>query len=304
MATIELPAPLNLTFPVHPVILSAVEGIIGQKCTQSLLLELNVSDVECLKFSLSKGLGLGIVVGGSIMKLPQILAILASKSASGLSLPSSLLSTSSYMITAAYGFKSEFPFSTYGENLFLTVQDAIVTLLILAYAPKSSSVSVLTTAAALIGAAAFLYATDLRTLELLQVSTIPLSIGSKIPQIVSNYRNGNTGMLSGVVVWVQVFGTLARLFTTLSELSSPTIVGSFSAALVLNLVLAIQILIYGRGSPSVSERKDAPVLPQPKTIPETVRDVKSSRPGTPVSRSSTPVPGQQPSGRKWNRKLD
>jgi hypothetical protein len=30
MATIELPAPLNLTIPVHPVILNAVEGIIGQ----------------------------------------------------------------------------------------------------------------------------------------------------------------------------------------------------------------------------------------------------------------------------------
>lgn len=35
--------------------------------------ELNVGDVECLKYALSKGLGVGIVIGGSIMKVPQVL---------------------------------------------------------------------------------------------------------------------------------------------------------------------------------------------------------------------------------------
>ena len=34
---------------------------------------LDLQDVECLKYSLSKGLGIGIVVGGSIMKVPQLL---------------------------------------------------------------------------------------------------------------------------------------------------------------------------------------------------------------------------------------
>ena len=34
---------------------------------------LDIGDVECLKYALSKGLGLGIVVGGSIMKVPQLL---------------------------------------------------------------------------------------------------------------------------------------------------------------------------------------------------------------------------------------
>lgn len=44
-----------------------------QKCYSSLVKNLNVGDVECLKYSLSKGLGIGIVVGGSIMKVPQLL---------------------------------------------------------------------------------------------------------------------------------------------------------------------------------------------------------------------------------------
>jgi mannose-P-dolichol utilization defect 1 len=39
----------------------------------SLVENLNVEDVECLKYALSKGLGIGIVVGGAIMKVPQLL---------------------------------------------------------------------------------------------------------------------------------------------------------------------------------------------------------------------------------------
>jgi mannose-P-dolichol utilization defect protein 1 len=44
-----------------------------QKCYTSLIEELHLGDVDCLKYTLSKGLGLGIVVGGAIMKVPQIL---------------------------------------------------------------------------------------------------------------------------------------------------------------------------------------------------------------------------------------
>lgn len=44
-----------------------------QECYTSLVENLNISDVQCLKYSLSKGLGIGIVVGGSVMKVPQLL---------------------------------------------------------------------------------------------------------------------------------------------------------------------------------------------------------------------------------------
>lgn len=44
-----------------------------QKCYVSLVENLNIDDVDCIKYSLSKGLGVGIVAGGSIMKVPQLL---------------------------------------------------------------------------------------------------------------------------------------------------------------------------------------------------------------------------------------
>jgi mannose-P-dolichol utilization defect 1 len=45
----------------------------SQHCYTSLVENLDVTDIPCLKYSLSKGLGLGIVVGGSIMKVPQLI---------------------------------------------------------------------------------------------------------------------------------------------------------------------------------------------------------------------------------------
>ena len=46
---------------------------IKQECYTSLVENLDVGNVKCLKYSLSKVLGIGIVFGGSIMKVPQIL---------------------------------------------------------------------------------------------------------------------------------------------------------------------------------------------------------------------------------------
>lgn len=44
-----------------------------QKCYASLVENLDLSDSKCLKLSISKVLGFGIVVGGSIVKIPQVL---------------------------------------------------------------------------------------------------------------------------------------------------------------------------------------------------------------------------------------
>lgn len=47
-------------------------ALIGEECYQTLVYDLHVTDVPCLKYALSKGLGLGIVLGGAIVKIPQV----------------------------------------------------------------------------------------------------------------------------------------------------------------------------------------------------------------------------------------
>jgi len=284
-------------------------SIIGQKCYTSIIEDLDFSDVECLKYSVSKALGVGIVVGGSIMKVPQLMLIVSARSARGVSLSSYVLETFCYLVTLAYSNRNGFPFSTYGENLFLGIQNILITLLIIHY-PSSTlrRTSVSNNTPKVIGAAiiatvtsAVLYNLSKETLALLQLATLPIGLFSKIPQITQNYRAKSTGQLSTFAVGAQILGCLARLFTTAQEVDDGLVLAGFFMALVLNIVLGVQIwTYYGKEAPSgipfgeKSRASPAPVTQQWEKPTEVVV--------TPQSPSRTGTPG--PGGRKWSRKVD
>ncbi|EGN99172.1 hypothetical protein SERLA73DRAFT_182038 [Serpula lacrymans var. lacrymans S7.3] len=270
-------------------------SIVGEKCYASLVENLNIQDAECLKYSLSKGLGLGIVVGGSIMKVPQLLLILSARSARGLSLPAYVLETLAYAITSAYSYRSDFPFSTYGENLFLTIQNTLITLLIIQYPtalaknPKIKPLSLLL---------------PKDTLALLQLATLPLSLFSKLPQIMQNSRAQSTGQLSAFAVISQIAGCLARLFTTATEVGDAIVTAGFALALVLNIILGAQLWMYwGKDEKEdfgktrigvLSEKEKEDWAPERQSRVDVVVTPKS-----PVPRHTS-----SPSGRRWSRKLD
>ncbi|KAF8169397.1 hypothetical protein BJ912DRAFT_999701 [Pholiota molesta] len=313
-------------------------SIVGQECYTSLVENLHLDDVKCLKYSLSKGLGIGIVLGGSIMKVPQILLITSARSARGLSLPAYLLETASYAITLAYAVRHHFPFSTYGENLFLTLQNTIITLLILAYSPtpprslaapgtpKSQTIAV--TAVGLAAGAAALCLVPDDALGLLQLTTLPLSLFSKLPQIRQNARAASTGQLSAFAVLSQIAGCLARLFTTAQEVGDPLVAAGFLLALVLNVVLGVQLWVYWgqedveasshireKEKKQAQEKHYAPAAWEASTTAGTIHAPVASRgnaaqsygvPGGEGARVATPPPRTPSSagGRKWARKVD
>ncbi|EIW83825.1 mannose-P-dolichol utilization defect 1 protein [Coniophora puteana RWD-64-598 SS2] len=284
-------------------------SIVGQKCYESIVEDLNLGDVECLKYSLSKGLGLGIVVGGSIMKVPQLLLILNARSARGLSLSAYVLETLAYAITTSYAFRNNFPFSTYGENLFLAIQNTIITLLIVQLTPSPPSLSkpaqstaprVLAGAGAAALAFVALYAAPSEALSALQLATLPLSVLSKLPQIRQNARARSTGQLSAFAVIAQVGGCAARLFTTAAEVGDMLVAAGFVIALLLNVVLAAQMWMYW-GRDDVPSAVPASVMRE--KVPQDQIDVvvppKSPlvpRQGLP--RTASPIP------RRWSRKVD
>nr|VWO96578.1 Uncharacterized protein [Ganoderma boninense] len=225
-------------------------SIVGQDCYTSIVENLDFTDRQCLKYSLSKGLGLGIVVGGSIMKVPQLLLVVSARSARGLSLTAYVLETLAYAITTAYAYRNSFPFSTYGENLFLTIQNVVITALIVHYNPPNAlsnrsalQRAILSTQIA-IASVIPLVLFPMSTIALFQIATLPLSLFSKLPQIRQNYRAQSTGQLSAFAVISQVGGCLARLFTTAQEVGDPIVAAGFALALVLNVVLGFQMWLY------------------------------------------------------------
>ena len=52
---------------------------------------------------------------------------------------SQILETASYGISLAYASRNHFPFSTYGENFFLTIQNIVITLLIIFFSGSSGA---------------------------------------------------------------------------------------------------------------------------------------------------------------------
>ncbi|KAF7305818.1 Mannose-P-dolichol utilization defect 1 protein-like protein [Mycena chlorophos] len=282
-------------------------SIVGQKCYTSLVENLDVSDLQCIKYSISKGLGLCIVVAGSMMKVPQLRLILNAKSARGLSFPGYILETLSYAITFLYSFRNEFPFSTYGENFFMTLQNIIIINLIIAYGPTSSlkGAWMLSTTTALFAVILGTILAPLSVVSMLQVATLPLSLSSKVPQIISNARAKSTGQLSAVAVFSQIFGCIVRLFTSL-EVNDPILTTGFAVALVLNLVIGTQMWMFWGKAPLEESKKlkreDSTPAPEIKTeevkAPVAVRAYDAS--STLQQRAGSPGPG----GRKWARKVE
>ncbi|WFD33853.1 hypothetical protein MCUN1_000676 [Malassezia cuniculi] len=258
----------TLTHALPTFLLDWARAILGQQCFNVLVWDANLTDLPCLRLGLSKGLGLGIVVFGSIVKLPQIYKIVHSRSARGISLAMYILEVIAYTISLIYAVRLRIPFSTYGENASLTVQNMVITLLIMWYSPMDG-VSHRVTAFCrrkgvstnafyvVVGAAAMVIGTLLLIsdkavppplLQLLQLLTIPVSLASKVPQILELHRDKATGQLSILVVFCQLAGTMARVFTTLTETGDRLLFWGFALATVFNAVIAAQVILYWNGN--------------------------------------------------------
>lgn len=176
----------------------------------------------------------------------HLCAVWNARSARGLSLPSYVLETLAYGINLLYSFRNDFPFSTYGENFFLTLQNILITLLIIAYTPRlmTKNRDLVTASLAMSTSALALAVMPMTLLAFLQICTLPLSLFSKLPQIRQNHRSESTGQLSVFAVASQVVGCLARLFTTAIEVGDPLVAAGFALALVLNGILGLQLWLY------------------------------------------------------------
>ncbi|RHZ82178.1 hypothetical protein Glove_113g38 [Diversispora epigaea] len=233
--------------------------VLGNNCYTSLVEQLNLSDVDCLKLLLSKGLSMGIVLGGALAKLPQIIKILSAHSARGLSLESYVLETFAMGISFSYNLRQGNPFSTYGEVAFLTLQNIIILLLILNYANRTrdlfASILVMIISTYTLGQPWIINDSNLAYLQAL---SIPISLLSKIPQIIANYQNGSTGQLSAFAIFGFTLGSVARIFTTLTEVDDLIILSGFILASIFNFVLSAQMIMYWNvdSKTKIIEKKD------------------------------------------------
>ncbi|KAF9365802.1 hypothetical protein BGX34_008262 [Mortierella sp. NVP85] len=249
-------------------------AIIGENCYTSLIENLDYTDVPCIKYGISKGLGIGIVAGGAIVKIPQIIKIVQARSAQGVSFSSYFLETLASVIALAYNVRQGHPISTYGETFFVTIQNLIIIALMLHYSGRNTTAFTVTTSLLFFGNVLGRSSTvtqvdgtvltvsvvSLEILTVLQALTVPINLLSKVPQIIENYQNGSTGQLSAFTIFNYFAGSLARVYTTLTEVKDNIILTGFLLSTFLNCVLAFQMAYYwSRSSHAVKgDKGDGP----------------------------------------------
>ena len=190
-----------LTHNLPPPIRQSATKLLGESCYRSLVHNVNLTDTVCLKLALSKTLGVAIVGAGAVVKIPQMMKLLNSQSAEGVSFLAYLLETSSYLISLAYNVRNQFPFSTYGEVALIAIQNVAISVLVLQYSGRAPVAALFV--AGLAGAGYSMYNENIvpmPTLQWLQAGAGLLSVASKLPQIITIYLEGGTGQLSAFAV--------------------------------------------------------------------------------------------------------
>nr|XP_001504832.3 mannose-P-dolichol utilization defect 1 protein isoform X1 [Equus caballus] len=218
--------------------------LLPEKCYDQIFVQWDLLHVPCLKILLSKVLGLSLVAGSLLVKLPQVFKILGAKSAEGLSLQSVMLELVALTGTMVYSITNNFPFSSWGEALFLMLQTITICFLILHYRGQTVKGVAFLACYALVLLVLLSPLTPLAVVTLLQASNVPAVVVGKLLQAVTNYRNGHTGQLSAVTVFLLFGGSLARIFTSIQETGDPLMAGTFVVAALFNGLIVAQLLFY------------------------------------------------------------
>lgn len=246
--THNLPAPLAETG----------RNLITPFCYKVLVLDVDpFADPDCLQLAISKALSIGIIGASSIVKVPQLIKLLQSRSAAGVSFLSYLLESSAYLITLAYNVRLGFPFSTYGETSLILIQNIAIAAFVLHFQGQTAGAALWIAGLAAAGYALFAggqfggaEVVDLKQLALLQAGAGVLGVASKLPQIFTIWQEGNTGQLSAFAIFNYLAGSASRIFTTLKEVPDPLILYGFVSGFALNVVLAAQMVYYWNSSPT------------------------------------------------------
>lgn len=234
---------------------SAMLILLPDKCYDEFFVHMNFLDVPCLKAAISKALGLVIVAGSFMVKVPQIIKILKNHSAAGISFIGVLLELYAVTTGVAYSYNKGFTFSAWGEALFLLLQTAVVAILVLHY-NRSPNI-----AAIFVGIySVILYIlvgglTPIDILWTLQAVSIPLIFAAKMIQAYTNYKNGSTGQLSAITCVMLLFGSTARIFTSIQETGDAVFIVTYALATIGNAILVGQFVYYSKKTKGTSKPK-------------------------------------------------
>jgi len=201
---------------------------------------------QCYQILLSKVLSAGILLGSFVVKLPQVINLVTSKTADGLSPEAVYSEVPLSLFSCLYSYRLGYPFTSYGESATISVQNILLVYLLWTYMnPKPTFSTKLQVIAVIAVSFAIAWYIPQQYLYLLPSTCMVLMIFSRASQIINNFRQGSTGQLSIITTGLTFAGSLARVFTTISEVGLDlSLLASFGVGSLLAGILLAQIILY------------------------------------------------------------
>lgn len=175
------------------------------------------------------------------LKLPQISAVLAARSARGISLSSLLLELAGFLVFLRYQCYYEYPLLTYLEYPILIAQDIVLLLCVFHF---NGNVKGAAPYIALCAVSWFLLTLQKWIIDLAMNFCTVISAASKLTQLQCLWKTQDSGAVSALT-WILASYTCAtRIITTLMTTSDLTILIRFVIMLVLNMWVTTTVLRY------------------------------------------------------------
>lgn len=187
-----------------------------------------------------------------VLKFPQILSVMAARSAEGLSLGSVLLEVTGFLVFLRYHMYYEYPMETYLEYPILIAQDAVLLLFILYY--SGSMRNALSYAGIFFGLWNVLVLKKWLIDIALNLCTL-ISASSKFLQLQHLWRAKDSGQASALTWGMATYTCATRIFTTLVTTGDIAVLVRFIVMLILNCWVVFTILKY-RKKPEVKKKDD------------------------------------------------
>lgn len=217
-----------------------------EECYETWFTDYDVTDVPCLKSIISRGLSIGIIVGSTALKVPQIVNFLKYQSTQGVSSTMLYLDVLSFTPGPIYNTLQGHPFMTYGEQIIVLGENILIVLLMWYLTPRQEFNSGRAVMASLAFAAfaGSLYNAPEYMWYAMPILGAMLAAGGRVPQVLQNYNSKSTGTLSVFTFFLQFAGGAARIFTSLHETGDMSMVAGQAVGMTLSGIVLAQIAMY------------------------------------------------------------
>ncbi|PBC25349.1 solute carrier family 66 member 3 [Apis cerana] len=182
-----------------------------------------------------------------ILKIPQILNLLTAKSANQISIVSLLLELTSYTVMTSYNFTNGYSVLSYLEYPIILFQEYILIFLVLKYLNKINIFSILVSILYIVTSISLaMQLIPKFVLTILAPLCTPISVSSKIIQLLAIIRAKNADTVSPITWFISAFTNLTRVFTIWMDSADILLLGNFVISVILSSSIMCFTIYYKR----------------------------------------------------------